>query len=83
MAAEIAPPASRSRLRLRPAVAFDTWRGMNEPHIGFRADRGSHGTGTAIDINDTTNPYIVTRTGNTLGEEAAASGQIVMRLIVR
>jgi hypothetical protein len=52
---------------------------LNEPHIGFRRGQGFHGTGTAVDINYTTNPYIVTRTGSTLGGEAAASGQFAMR----
>jgi hypothetical protein len=58
---------------------FETWCQINESHIGFRAGQGYHGTGTAIDVNYTTNPYIVTRTGSTLGGEAAANDQVDMR----
>ncbi|WP_166351888.1 hypothetical protein [Phytoactinopolyspora limicola] len=58
---------------------FEKWCGFHEPHRGYRRGGGHHGTGRAIDFNYDTNPYIVTRTGQTLGGEAAAHDQPEMR----
>lgn len=49
---------------------FLAWAGLNEPIIGRRPNAGHHTTGSAVDLNVTTCPYIVTRTGGTLGGEA-------------
>lgn len=59
--------------------SFEKWCGFHEPHVGYRHGAGHHGTGSAVDINVSTNPYFVTRTGATFGGEAAASDQIDMR----
>src|SRR5229473_290337 len=44
------------------ATDFFDWCGILEPHGGFRENGGLHGSGSAIDINTSTNPYIATRT---------------------
>jgi hypothetical protein len=49
---------------------FGSWCGLNEPTIGWRSQQGYHGSGSAVDLNYSTCPYIVTRTGSTLGGEA-------------
>lgn len=58
---------------------FATWAGLVEPVIGYRSGAGLHGSGSAVDLNVTTAPYFVTRTGGTLGGEAAAASQTAMR----
>lgn len=52
---------------------------LTEPIIGWRSRAGYHGSGSAVDLNVDQCPYIVTRTGATLGGEAAAAGQQPMR----
>lgn len=58
---------------------LEVWCGVREPHIGWRPGNHRHGSGSAIDINVSLNPYIVTRTGGTYGGEAAAHDQQEMR----
>lgn len=58
---------------------FFAWAGLTEPSIGFRKGDGLHASGSAVDLNVTQVPYIVTRTGTTIGGEAAADGQPAMR----
>ncbi|MGW6194642.1 hypothetical protein ACWF0M_00710 [Kribbella sp. NPDC055110] len=58
---------------------FETWCGLHEQAIGWRSHAGHHGSGSAVDLNYTTTPYIVTRTGRRLGGEAAAADQQAMR----
>ncbi|MGX7672508.1 hypothetical protein [Plantactinospora sp. DSM 117369] len=58
---------------------FHTWAGLVEPSIGTRPGDGRHATGAAVDLNVTECPYIVTRTGETYGGEAAAHDQQEMR----
>ena len=47
------------------------WLELHEPLVCWRPNAGHHSAGAAADINVTTNPYIVTRTGSTLGGEFA------------
>jgi hypothetical protein len=58
---------------------FFPWAGLTEPSIGWRPAAGLHSSGSAVDLNVTQCPYIVTRTGSVLGGEAAAQGQQAMR----
>lgn len=58
---------------------FESWCGLREEAIGWRSHAGFHGSGSAVDLNYSTMPYIVTRTGTTLGGEAASAGQQEMR----
>ena len=58
---------------------FLTWASLTEPVIGWRPHAGFHSSGSAVDLNVNQIPYIVTRTGQTLGGEAAAAGQQDMR----
>jgi hypothetical protein len=55
-----------------------TWAGVTTA-TGTRANQGLHGSGSAVDLSYTTAPYIVTRTGSTLGGEAASAGMMDMR----
>src|SRR4051812_28014992 len=59
--------------------SFESWAGLTEPIVGFRPGAGHHGSGSAVDLNVTQVPYIVTRTGQTYGGEAAAQNQQDMR----
>ncbi|WP_328615194.1 hypothetical protein OHS18_47070 [Amycolatopsis sp. NBC_00355] len=52
---------------------------LTESIVGWRSRNGLHASGSAVDLNVTQIPYIVTRTGSTLGGEAAAEGQQAMR----
>lgn len=58
---------------------FETWCGLHEAVIGWRSGAGFHASGSAVDLNYSTTPYIVTRTGATLGGEAASADQLGMR----
>lgn len=62
---------------------FFAWAGLTEPSIGWRPGQGPrpglHSSGSAIDLNVTQVPYIVTRTGSTIGGEEAADNQPDMR----
>src|SRR5438128_838203 len=58
---------------------FFDWCRIREPHIGFRSGQGLHGSGSAIDINVTTNLYIATRTGTTFGGEAGTPNAQAVR----
>lgn len=55
------------------------WIDLHEPLVCWRQNAGHHSAGSAADINVTTNPYIVTRTGNVLGGEAAGQNLQTMR----
>lgn len=56
-----------------PQPTFAEWHGVR--HVGgYREGRSWHGKGRAADLNYTTNPYVATRNGKSLGGEAAAVG---------
>src|SRR6266566_314617 len=62
----------------QPTASFTEWCGIVEPHKGWYPG-GFHASGSAIDINYTIDPYIVTRTGSVLGGEVAAQSLQAMR----
>ena len=77
---------SRVEATLRDAFAqsgdpgtFEAWCGLREPTIGWRPNAAFHSSGSAVDINVTTDPYIVTRTGSTLGGEAGTPNASTVR----
>lgn len=70
---------STSQAQGIPEQEFTTWASLTEPIIGWRSRNGLHGSGSAVDLNVDQCPYIVTRTGATLGGEAAAAQQRPMR----
>ena len=51
------------------------WIGLDQPITGARPPgNGYHSSGSAIDVNYDTAPYIATRSGATFGGEAVAAG---------
>jgi hypothetical protein len=57
------------------AISFTDWCGLTEAAIGWRTPpAGFHGSGSAVDVNFSLNPYIATRTGATVGGEQPGTG---------
>jgi len=56
------------------------WVGIRERHRGYKAgvSQGYHKTGSAMDLNYHTNPWMAVRSGGTTGGEAAVSNQMTM-----
>lgn len=58
---------------------FFEWCEIREDHKAWRPHSGHHSSGSALDINYTTCPYIVTRTGAALGGEAGTPNAQAVR----
>jgi hypothetical protein len=67
----------------KEGATFEQWCGLRQSTTGWRSMSGFHGSGSAVDVNYNTNPYIATRTdvpktgGGTktvLGGELAGAG---------
>jgi hypothetical protein len=54
------------------ATSFTAWCGLHDEIIGWRHNAGYHASGSAVDLNVTTCPYIATRTNGTPGGESGA-----------
>lgn len=57
--------------------SFITWCGLHEATGGWRHDAGYHASGSAVDLNVTTCPYIPTRTNGVPGGEAGAAPDVL------
>lgn len=64
-----------------PAPTYIEWCGLRESTGGWRSGSSTskHASGSAVDVNYTRTPYIVTRTGGTLGGERAGNSLVTER----
>jgi hypothetical protein len=70
-----APPESTTGA-YGTTIEFERWCGLLQDSMGWRAPPGGgkHESGSALDLNYATNPYIATRSGQTYTGEATKKG---------
>jgi hypothetical protein len=73
------PESLRRTPQGTPARNVREWIGLTEGIVGFYQSSGKHGRGEAIDLEYSLNPYIVTRTGATLGGERGGADLLEIR----